>query len=61
VKLGRAKRGLAHGDALLDGRIEALISMFQGLHLRALHNPKLDEAATVAAFRLVLAALLLSE
>jgi AcrR family transcriptional regulator len=61
VKLGRAKRGLAHDDALLDGRIEALISMFQGLHLRALHNPKLNEAATVAAFRMALAALLLSE
>lgn len=60
LKLGRAKRGLANDDALLDGRIEALIAMFQGLHLRALHNPTLDETATVAAFRLALAALLFS-
>jgi AcrR family transcriptional regulator len=61
LKLGREKRGLANDDALLDGRIEALISMFQGLHLRALHNPTLDEVATVAAFRLMLGPLLLSE
>ena len=58
---GRKARGLATDAALLDGRIEAMISMFQGLHVRALHNPGLDEAALVAAIRLAMAPLLFSE
>jgi AcrR family transcriptional regulator len=61
VKLGREKRGLPNDDAVLDGRIDAIISLFQGLHLRAIHNPSLNEAAVVAAFRLALAPLLFSE
>ena len=59
LKLGRDRRGLATDDAVLEGRVEAIISMFQGLHVRALHNPALDEPALVAAFRLALRPLLL--
>ena len=58
---GRAMRGLACDPEVLDGRVEAIISMFQGLHVRALHNPSLSEAAVVAAFRLALAPLLFGE
>jgi AcrR family transcriptional regulator len=59
IKLGRERRGLASDDGELAGRVEAIISMFQGLHLRALHSPALDEPALVAAFRLAMTPLLL--
>jgi hypothetical protein len=36
-----------------------MISMFQGLQVRAVHNPSLDKPALVAAFRLALTPLLL--
>jgi AcrR family transcriptional regulator len=61
VKLGREKRGLPNDDTVLDGRIEAIIALFQGLHLRAIHNPSINEAAVVAAFRLAMTPLLFSE
>jgi AcrR family transcriptional regulator len=61
VKSGREKRGLSNDDAVLDGRIEALIAMFQGLHLRAVHNASINEAAVVAAFKLALTPLLFGE
>ncbi|WP_317205471.1 TetR/AcrR family transcriptional regulator [Janthinobacterium sp.] len=59
LKSARIKRGLAVDDGLLDGRLETIIAMYQGLHVRALHNPALDEAAVVAGFRLAFTALLL--
>ena len=52
------ERWLLVSDAELDGRIEVFIAFFQGLNLRALHNPSLNEAAVVAAARLALAPLL---
>jgi len=58
LKKGRAKRGLATDDALLDGRHDVIVAFFHGLHLRALHHPALNEAAVVAAFRLALTPLL---
>ena len=58
---GRALRGLTTDAAGLDGRIDALFSMFQGLHMRRLHNPSLNQAAMVAAFRLALTPLLFGE
>jgi AcrR family transcriptional regulator len=57
-KAGRIQHGLDADDALLDGRIETIISMYQGLQLRALHHPGLDVPALVTAFRHALRALL---
>ncbi|MFM9436562.1 AcrR family transcriptional regulator [Janthinobacterium sp. CG_23.3] len=59
LKAARLQRGLAADDSLLDGRIETIVAMHQGLHLRALHNPGMDQAAVVAGFRLAFTALLL--
>jgi AcrR family transcriptional regulator len=61
LRKGRERRGLACDDAVIDGRIEIIIAHFQGLHLRALQNPSLNEAAVVAAVRLALAPLLFGE
>lgn len=61
IKRGRALRGLSTDDALLDGRIEVISAMFQGLHLRLLHNPTLDPVTVSAALRLALAPLLFGE
>lgn len=58
---GRADRGLGTDIAMIDGRIEAMISIFQGLHARTVHNPEIDEAALVAAIRLTLTPLLFGE
>ena len=58
---GRAARGLVTDIAMVDGRIEAMISIFQGLHARILHNPEIDEAALVAAIRLTLTPLLFGD
>ncbi|MET3132902.1 AcrR family transcriptional regulator [Oxalobacteraceae bacterium GrIS 1.11] len=60
LKQARIKRGLPIDEAILDGRVETIIAMYQGLHVRALHNPGLDEAAVVAGFKLALGALLFS-
>ena len=59
VKAARIKRGLAADDGLLDGRVDTIIAMYQGLHVRALHNPGMDPAALVEGFRLAFTALLL--
>ena len=61
LKKGRAQRGLALDDAMLGGRIEVIIAVFQGLNLRALHHPSLDEVAVVAAVRQALWPLLFGE
>ena len=61
IKRGRALRGLSTDDALLDGRLEVISAMFQGLHLRLLHNPTLDPVTVSAALRLALAPLLFGE
>lgn len=60
VKAGRERHGLAADDGTIDGRLEATIALFQGLALRALHNPELDKAALKRAYRVGLGALLLS-
>ena len=59
VKAARIKRGLAAEDRLLDGRVDTIIAMYQGLHVRALHNPGMDPMALVDGFRLAFTALLL--
>ncbi|MBJ7314048.1 TetR/AcrR family transcriptional regulator [Rugamonas sp. CCM 8940] len=59
-QLARERKGLAHDDFTVDGRIEAIVALFQGLSLRALHNPGLDEAALVASFVVAMRALCLT-
>ena len=60
LKAGRETRGLTVDDALLDSRCDIIIAIFEGLPLRALHHPSLNEAAVAAAVRLALEPLLLS-
>lgn len=60
LKAGREKHGLAVDDNILDGRMEAVISLFQGLQLRALHNPDLPVPGLVDSFRIALKAMLFS-
>ena len=58
LKKGREQRGLSVDDALLDSRCDVFIAVFEGLHLRALHHPSLDQKAVAAAVRLALMPLL---
>ncbi|HEX8479811.1 MAG TPA: TetR/AcrR family transcriptional regulator [Telluria sp.] len=60
IQTGREQRGLAADAVTIDGRTEALICLFSGLSLRAVHHPDLDRASMVAAFRVAMLALLLS-
>lgn len=60
LKSGREKHGLATDDETIDGRMQAMISLYQGLQLRALHNPGLSIPGLVDAFRIALRALLFS-
>jgi AcrR family transcriptional regulator len=60
IQRGRAQRGLAADDATVDGRAEAMIAMYNGLPLRALHHPDLDRASVVTAFQVAMRAILLS-
>ncbi|MES2260661.1 MAG: TetR family transcriptional regulator [Pseudomonadota bacterium] len=60
MRRAREQHQLAADDATLDGRMAALIAMYQGLHIRALHNPGQDEAEVVAAVRISVKALLFS-
>jgi AcrR family transcriptional regulator len=56
----RARRGLSVDDALLDGRIHTLVSLFHGLPIRALHRPDLNRDSLVEGYRVALTALLLT-
>jgi AcrR family transcriptional regulator len=60
IKRGRQQRGLAADDATIDGRSEAMISLYNGLPLRALHHPDLPRASMVEAFRVAVKALLMT-
>ncbi len=59
-KAAREKRGLAVDDATLDGRLDTLIALFQGLPIRALHRPGIDREALLGGFRVAMRALLMS-
>ena len=61
LRRGRAQRGLPADEALLKGRIEVISAMFQGLHLRLLFNPTLDQAAVSTALRMALTPLLFGD
>ncbi|QBE65058.1 TetR/AcrR family transcriptional regulator [Pseudoduganella lutea] len=60
LKTGRARHGLSVDDALLDARMNVMITMFQGLPVRAVHNPDMDPDMLTESFRLALRALLFS-
>ncbi len=58
LKAGRELHGLPVDDATLEGRLDAIISVFQGLPVRAQHNPDIDSEALVAACTVAMKALL---
>ena len=60
VKRGRELRNLPVDDLLLDGRIDTIISYFQGLPIRALHRTDMNRASLVDAFRIAMRALLMT-
>jgi len=60
IQKGREQRGLAADAQTVDGRTEALICMFSGLPLRAVHYPDVDRAGMTAAFQVAMRALLMS-
>jgi len=60
VKRGRERRNLPVDDALLDGRIDTIISYFHGLPIRALHRTDMNRASLVEAFGVAMKALLMT-
>ena len=60
IKRERERRGLPVDDALLDGRINTMVSLFHGLPIRALHRPNMDRDSLVEGYRVAMKALLLS-
>ncbi|MRX07435.1 TetR family transcriptional regulator [Pseudoduganella sp. FT25W] len=60
IKRERERRGLSVDDALLDGRIDTMVSLFHGLPIRALHRPQLDRNSLVEGYRVAMKALLLT-
>lgn len=60
LKAAREKRGLAVDDATMDGRVDALISLFMGLSVRALHRPQLELGVLVEGVRVAMKALLMT-
>lgn len=60
LKGARERRALAVDDATLDGRVDAVFTLYQGLPLRALYHPDLDYEALVESFRVAMKALLMS-
>lgn len=58
---GRQRHGLSCDATMLEGRIDVICALFQGLHLRSLCNPQRDEAQAVVALRLVLTPLLFGQ
>lgn len=60
VKRGREQRNLPVDDALLDGRLNTLVSFFHGLPVRGIQRPDMDRAGLVEGFRCAMRALLMS-
>ncbi|GGC70931.1 TetR/AcrR family transcriptional regulator [Undibacterium terreum] len=61
LKKGRQKRGMQVDELALAGQVEAMIAFFQGLQVRAMLNPQLDEAALVEAMKSAMYVLLFDE
>ena len=60
VKEGRERRNLPVDDHTLDGRIDTIISYFQGLPIRALNRPDMNRDGLTDAFRVAMTALLMT-
>lgn len=60
LKIARERHQLAADDDTLDGLIECTIALFQGLDLRAVHNPTLNEAALARQMRIAIKAVMFS-
>lgn len=60
LKASREQKGLAVDDDTMDGLVEAMICLFQGLDLRVVHNPKLNEAALARYMSIAMKAMLFS-
>lgn len=60
LKAGRERHQLDVSDDALDGLMEAVIALFHGLHVRAIHNPGAPRPAIVASVRHALRAMLFS-
>jgi AcrR family transcriptional regulator len=58
LKAGREKHGLAADDVTVEGRMQAVICLHQGLQLRVLNYPELPVAELVKSFRIAMKALL---
>ncbi|NHQ93888.1 TetR/AcrR family transcriptional regulator [Janthinobacterium lividum] len=61
VRDARIKRGLPADEEMLQGRLDALVALYQGLPVRFIHHPDVKVEPLIAGFRIVLTALLLSE
>ena len=61
IRDARIKRGLPADEEMLEGRLNTMIAMYQGLPVRAVHNPDMKVEPLIAGFRIVLTALLLGE
>lgn len=61
VRDARIKRGLPADEEMLQGRLNALVALYQGLPVRFIHNPDVMVEPLIAGFRIILTALLLNE
>lgn len=60
VKEGRERRNLPVDDELIDGRVDTIVSYFQGLPIRALNRPNMNREALAESFRVAMTALLMT-
>jgi AcrR family transcriptional regulator len=60
LKAARERHALDATDETVDGLMEAVIALFHGLHVRAIHNPDAARPAIVASVRNALRAMLFS-
>jgi len=60
VKEGRERRNLPVDDRLIDGRVDTIVSYFQGLPIRALNRPNMNREALAESFRVAMTALLMT-
>jgi AcrR family transcriptional regulator len=60
LKAARERHQLDASDDTVDGLMEAVIAIFHGLHVRAIHNPGAARPAIVASVRNALRAMLFS-
>ncbi|MBE3023090.1 TetR/AcrR family transcriptional regulator [Janthinobacterium sp. BJB1] len=61
IRDARIKRGLPADEEMLQGRLDALVALYQGLPVRFIHNPDVKVEPLIAGFRIILTALLLQE